>query len=97
MTDEASPFNMLKSIVKMAERKEYTRAELDKDKVWIMKELQRLPKDSPTCTKAMLIQITRDMRNLKMTVRRLTQTELVQNEVKGGRLNDSFIEALRPA
>ena len=36
------------------------------------------------------------MRNLKMTVRRLTQTEFTQNEIKGGKMNESFIDALAP-
>ena len=36
------------------------------------------------------------MRNLKLTVRRLTQTEIIVNEAKGGKLNDSLIDALSP-
>ena len=55
MTEERSPSALLKKIVKMGERKEYTKHDLDKDKVHITQELQRLPKDSHTCIKALLI------------------------------------------
>ncbi len=34
------------------------------------------------------------MRSLKLTVRRLTQTELVAGEVRSGRLNDSLLNSL---
>ena len=36
------------------------------------------------------------MRNFKYTVRRLTQTEFNNNEMRGGRLNDSLVDSLAP-
>ena len=53
-----------------------------------------MKKNSRTYVKAKLIQVTRDMRSFKMTVRRLTQTELIAGEFKSGRLNDSLIDSL---
>ena len=53
-----------------------------------------LPKNSHSFIKAKLIQATRDMRSQTLTVRRLTQTEIIPGEVKSGRLNDSLIETL---
>ena len=95
MTDERSPTAILKAILKLARRKEYSDAQKQRDMVMITSELQRLPKDSLTVVKAQLIHSTKEMRSLKLTVRMLTQTEFVQSEVKGGgRLNDSLIEAL---
>ena len=47
--------------------------------------------------KAKIIQTTNALRQLKMNVRRLTQTEFNQNDIRKGNLNDSFIESLQPS
>ena len=92
----SSPKLLLKKILSMGQLQEYPQSQLTKDKAAIKYELVRLPANCRTSVKAKLIQITRDMRNLKMTVRRLTQTEITPNDAKSGKLNDSLIDSLAP-
>ena len=55
-----------------------------------------IPKNYRSYIKAKLLQATREVRSIKLSVRRLTQTELIPGEVKGGRLNESLIESMNP-
>ena len=55
MSEEHSPKEIFKAILKMTERKEYTSQEVLRDRVMITDVLKRQPKESYTMIKALLI------------------------------------------
>ena len=55
MSEEHSPKEIFKAILKMTERKEYTPQEVLRDRVMITDILKRQPKESYTMIKALLI------------------------------------------
>ena len=94
MYDSMSASVLLRRLVHKGQKTVYSDLQRQADKARISAEMASTPKNSRVYMKAKLLQVTRDMRSIKLNVRRLTQTELVPGEVKEGRLNESFTSSM---
>ena len=93
MQESMTPAGLLRQIVQKGQKLVYSEQQREADKKAVVNEVKTIPKNSRSYIKAKLLQATRDMRSLKLNVRRLTQTEIVPGEVKG-RLNESLVESM---